>query len=164
MRLGSSSCCRPGLSLMRTHQEVEPIATVAAPTSDHHPSRRGWPWLAGGRKNVGAGTNRRLPHQICGRCRTGMPARSFESRSGRRELGGECDQLIRTVCRNKYIFYPCICVVIVSIAGRVIWGRVHPEKLHPCCASEGFRLSRFWRRRKMSQCVEHCSFDSSLLM
>lgn len=164
MRPGSSLCCRPGLLLVRTHQEVEPIAAVAAPISNRHPSRRGWPWLAGGRKSVGAGTNRRLPHQICDRCRTGMPARSFESRSSRRELEDECDQLIQMVCRNKYIFYQCICVVIVSIDGRVIWGRVHPEKLHPCCASEGFRLSRFWRRRKMSQCVEHCSFDSSLLM
>ncbi len=70
-----------------------------------------------------------------------MPARSFESRSGHHELWGECDQLIQTVCRNKYMFYPCIYVVIVSIDGRVIWGRVHLEKLHPCYASEGFRLS-----------------------
>ena len=93
-----------------------------------------------------------------------MPARSFESRSSRRELGGECDQLIRTVCRNKYMFYPCIYVVIVSIDGRVIWGRVHREKLHPCYASEGFRLPRFWRRGNVSQCVEHCIFDSLLLM
>ena len=93
-----------------------------------------------------------------------MPARSFESRSGHRELLGECDQLIQMVCRNKYMFYPCIYVVIVSIDGRVIWGRVHLEKLHPCYASEGFRLSLFWRTRKRRQCVEHCSFDSSLLM
>ena len=141
MRPGSSLCCRPGLLLVRTHQEVEPIAAVAAPISNRHPSRRGWPLLAGGRKSVGAGTNRRLPHQICVRCRTGMPARSFESRSSRRELEDECDQLIQMVCRNKYIFYQCICVVIVSIDGRVIWGRVHLEKLHPCYASEGFRLS-----------------------
>ena len=164
MRPGSSSCCRPGLSLMRTHQEAEPIATVAAPISDRHPSRHGWPWLAGGRKNVGAGTNRRLPHQICDRCRTGTPAHSFESHSCRHELVDECDQLIQMVCRNKCIFHPCICVLIASIDGRVIWDRVHPEKLHPCYASESFRLSRFWRTRKMSQCVEHCSFDSSLLM
>ena len=93
-----------------------------------------------------------------------MPARSFASRSARRVHGGEYGQLIQKVCRNKYIFYSCTCAAIVSIDGHVIWGRVHREKLHPCYASEGFRLSRFWRRGNVSQCVEHCIFDSLLLM
>ena len=67
-----------------------------------------------------------------------MPVRSFESRLIHQALGDECDQLIRMGYRNKYTFSQCICVEIVSIVGRVIWGRVHREKLHPCCASESF--------------------------
>ena len=67
-----------------------------------------------------------------------MPVRSFESRLIHQALGDECDQLIRMAYRNKYTFCRCICVEIVSIVGRVIWGRVHREKLHPCCASESF--------------------------
>ena len=46
--------------------------------------------------------------------------------------------------------------MIVSSVGRAIWDRVHREKLHPCYASECFRLSKFCLESAGRQCVDGC--------
>ena len=72
-----------------------------------------------------------------------MQAHSFQSHLNHLDNEAKCDRLIQKVYRSKYNFFQCKCGEIVSIVERAIWGRVHREKLRPCCASEDLGWAKF---------------------